>query len=131
MPKRGKKNTKSRSTGEPKRELRLKNVDQEYATIKKELGGGTFTSVCCDGKERRAITRGRWPRVKVDDFVLVSLREFETGKDKQNCDILHIYNPSEISILIRGEHFPLDFNDKENSTSQPAAEETGFDFGSI
>lgn len=133
--KRGKKNTKSRSVGEPKRPLQLKDDDQEYALITKQLGGGTFTAVCMDGRERRALTRSKWPRVNVHDTVLVSLREFESSKEKQNCDIICVYTLGEIRTLKKDKHLPIgnavseladsiDANEKEE-------EEVCFDFDEI
>jgi translation initiation factor 1A len=77
----------------------FKNPDdlQEYAIVLRALGNKRFDIYCFDGKKRLAHVCGRLRKtmVKVDNIVLVSLRDFQDNK----CDILHIYNPKDVEYL--------------------------------
>jgi translation initiation factor 1A len=102
MPKKGKggkKHRKSKNdTATTKRELTLRDEGQEYAVVLKMLGDGRLTAACNDGKERLGIIRGAMRKrvyIRVDDFILLGLREFQDDK----ADVIHKYSPEEVRSL--------------------------------
>ena len=114
--KRGRKGKKAMG----KRELVFKEDQQEYGQVEKLLGNGTATISCFDGKTRLGIVCGRMRNrvwIKVNDIILVSLREFEDGGKK--CDIIHKYFPEEAKELKAQKEIP------ENTVieDRPAGEE--------
>jgi translation initiation factor 1A len=87
------------------RELVFKEENQEYAHITKLYGSCRVEAECVDGKNRLCIIRGtikRKVRFKLNDVILVSLREFENNK----CDIIYQYTPSEVNELKRLDEIP-------------------------
>jgi|688.fasta_scaffold432196_1 translation initiation factor 1A len=92
----------------------LKNPDdlQEYAHVLRALGNKRFEVYCFDGKKRLAHVRGslRKTMVKVDNIVLVSLRDFQDNK----CDILHIYNPKDVEYLKNKNEITISKNENED-----------------
>lgn len=111
------------------RPISFKDIDQfqEYAHIAKVFGNGRFEATCVDGVTRLAHSRGNLKRkkvfVKLNDTVLVSLREFEDRK----ADILHVYTPKEVKKLISLQEIPATF---ENVTeARTDFEDLGFDCG--
>lgn len=137
--KRGKKNTKSRSIGATKRKLTLKEDMQQYALIKKNLGGRRFTAVCYDGVERIAIIRTKRLRIAEGNTVIVSLRDF--GKDNIS-DIIHRYDDSEVRKLLKDGHIgnenldadiqlKLDESRGGSLLPTPGEEDCAFDFDDI
>lgn len=81
-----------------KRDLVLKDADQEYGQIIRSLGDRRFEVYCFDGKTRTAHVPGKFKRRLFfvrDDIVLVQLRDFQDEK----TDLLHKYNLEEINTL--------------------------------
>jgi translation initiation factor 1A len=100
MPKKKKagKNTKSKNVFEVKRNLIEPDLNcQVYGILSKTLGSRFFDVNCLDGKQRRCKVRSKRLRVKQDDVVIVSLREF----DDKNADIIYKYNSEEVRELQR------------------------------
>lgn len=87
------------------RELVFKEENQEYAHIIKLHGSCRVEAECVDGINRLCIIRGgikKKVRFKLNDVVLVSLREFENNK----CDLIYQYTPTEVVELKRLEEIP-------------------------
>lgn len=87
-----------------KRELICKEEEQEYALITKVLGNGRMEGKCFDNVTRICHIRGTMKKkawIKVNDVVLISLRDFETKDEdkKEKCDIIHLYNEEEVREL--------------------------------
>ncbi len=76
----------------------IKTDDQEYAKVLKINGGNRYDLLCYDNTNRLGISRGKINKTKVEigTIVLISKRDFQDNK----CDILHIYNNSEVLQLI-------------------------------
>jgi initiation factor 1A len=142
-PKKKGKNNKNKSTlTEPKQLLR-KEDDQEYARVCKVLGSGHFRlKLNITGKEVIGKLRGLMRRrkgtnfVDLDSVVLVSIRDFETVKDKvESVDILHVYSDNEVRILKKNNDFIEDIVEnklhKEDRKEEIDNEDTGFDFEDI
>ena len=110
--------------GERKLELCDPTDFQVYAQISKAFGSGRYNAKCFDGKERMAHARGVLKKkkifVKVNDVVIVSLRDFGTD-DK--CDILYIYNDKEIKELKKLGEIPTDIE----SNAENKEIDVGFD----
>lgn len=130
MPKKKKagKNTKSKNVVEVKRNLIEPDLNcQVFGILTKTLGSRFFDVNCLDGKQRRCKVRNKRLRVKQDDVVIISLREF----DDKNADIIYKYNSEEVRELQRIGSLPsgeslgikLDENDIE--------EDCAFDFEDI
>ena len=130
MPKKKKagKNTKSKNITDEKRNLIEPDLScQVFGILTKTLGSRFFDVNCLDGKQRRCKVRNKRLRVKQDDVVIISLREF----DDKNADIIYRYNSEEVRELQRVGSLPsgeslgikLDENDIED--------ECAFDFDDI
>lgn len=95
----GKNRRRGKNENFSKRELILREEDQEYAQITKMLGNGRVQASCFDGNVRIAHIRGKL-RKKVwmsqGDIILVALRDFQ---DEQ-CDVVHKYNADEARQLV-------------------------------
>ena len=77
-----------------KRELLIKEEEQEYGQVIRLLGGGRVEVNCFDGNKRTCTIRGKMRNrvwINAGDIVLISLREF--GDDK--ADLFHKYYPEE------------------------------------
>ena len=89
-----------------KRELLIKEEDQDYGQVLRLLGQGRVEVNCFDGPTKRMCTiRGKlrnrvW--INVGDIVLASLREF--GDDK--ADLIHKYYPEEALELQELQEIP-------------------------
>jgi len=106
MPKKNKagKNTKSKNIMEEKRNLIEPDLScQVFGILTKALGSRFFDVNCLDGKQRRCKVRNKRLRVKQDDVVIISLREF----DDKNADIIYRYNSEEVRELQRIGSLPL------------------------
>lgn len=111
----GKKHRKQKNQTVIKREMIWKETGQAYAIIEKMLGNGRvhlyyFTRDEDDRLKKNqalGIIRGTMRRkkvwIKIQDVVLVGLREFEEGK----VDILHKYDYDETKSLELSQEIPL------------------------
>ena len=101
----GKKFKKNKHHLQTARELVLPEKDQYYALVNKLLGNCRVTVSYVDPKKgvieilskmRKTLKRKKqW--VKVGNYVLISLRDFEDGK----ADVIHVYNDQEMNDLKR------------------------------
>lgn len=79
-----------------KRKLEYADLEgQVYGVIEKILGNRFFDVKCLDNKMRRCKVRKKRMKIKQDDVVIVSLREF----DDINADIVHRYDSEEVRSL--------------------------------
>ena len=103
MPKKRKagKNTKSKNITEGKRNLIEPDLTcQVFGILTKTLGSRFFDVNCLDGKQRRCKVRNKRLRVKQDDVVIISLREF----DDKNADIIYTIDNGKIENKGNHEH---------------------------
>ena len=126
----GKKHRKQKNQTVVKREMIWKETGQAYAIIEKMLGNGrVHLSYFTRDEDNRlkknqalGIIRGTMRRkkiwIRIQDIVLVGLREFEEGK----VDILHKYDYDETKSLELSQEIPLiedtqtDKQDNKNNT---------------
>lgn len=112
-----------------KRELVLKEEDQQYAQITKMLGNGRVEASCFDGKKRIAHIRGKLRKkvwMQQGDIILVALRDFQDNQ----CDVVHKYNSDEARTLVSMGELPV--NSKINQTGTfdgDDDEDANFEFG--
>tara|TARA_B100000161_G_scaffold161647_1_gene115250 strand:- start:1816 stop:2310 length:495 start_codon:yes stop_codon:yes gene_type:complete len=111
----GKKHRKQKNQTIVKREMIWKEQGQAYAIIEKMLGNGRvhlsyFTrdeDNCLKKNQALGIIRGTMRRkkiwIKIQDVVLVGIRDFEDGK----VDILHKYDYDETKSLELNQEIPL------------------------
>jgi translation initiation factor 1A len=93
--KRGK---KSRMDDDKKIQCADQTEGQMYALVTKALGDRRFDVLCMDGKNRMCHVAGRMKKrsfVRVNDVVLISVRDFEPAKG----DIILKYDVSQASRL--------------------------------
>ena len=127
MPKRKSKGQQRKTNkGPQKRELEYKDDSQEYAQVVQILGNSRFQVQCFDGVVRLGHIRGNMRNkvwIKLSDFVLVSLRDFQDNK----CDVIMKYTteevrnlksygelPETVSLVVENEEedtSPFDFDD--------------------
>lgn len=84
------------------KKLRLKEDDLElYACVLTKLGGNKLEVFCMDGVKRLCTIPGKFSNRRRDNmiekgsFILVGLRDWETAKERENCDLLETYNENE------------------------------------
>ena len=83
-----------------------------YASAAKNFGGCRFGVLCSDGKERICVIRRKFKRfrrgsdVSVGTYLLVGTREWET--DSTTCDLLCVYSPGEVKLLMQDAAFKYD-----------------------
>lgn len=122
--KKSKKNNKNNKKGEFKRNIEYKDEDgQEYGKIIKVLGHAMFEVRCYDGKIRLCKARSRRLRVSLNQYVIISLRDF----DDRRGDIIHVYTPSEDKLLKKDGVFNQDLDDDDNNKD----DDTNFIFEDI
>ena len=100
MPKKIKsmKNRKNKQKQESKRKLELADEEEQvYGFVEKALGNCYFNVKCSDGKTRRCKVRSRRLRIKLNNYLIISLRDF----DDKNADIIHRYDDDEVNELKR------------------------------
>ena len=120
-----KKKKNNPSTTEVERELIFKVESQEYAQVTKLLGNCRLEVQCFDGKTRLANIRGSMRKkvwIKMNDVVLVSLREYEDGK----CDVIHKYDAKEVNRLKSLDEIPKTV--KLSDELDDKQEDIGIDF---
>lgn len=96
MPK-GVRNSRSKNVNTT-RELQFKDVDQEYAVVVKALGDCRLECRMPTGETKIAHIRGAMKnkaRIYTGDLVLISEREFETGK----VDVIGVYSKEDVKRL--------------------------------
>jgi translation initiation factor 1A len=74
------------------------NDEEMYGQVSQAVGNCNLKVRCHDGLERVCHIRGaiqKKERIRVDDYVLVNIREFQKGKG----DIIHLYAPENIRQL--------------------------------
>lgn len=107
MPKHTKKAKNAKNVTVASRYFILKTEDQEYATVTKMFGDCRVECKCFDDKTRLGIIRnkmrkGKANKIKVDDIVIVSKRDYQDDK----ADIIHVYNPEEVERLRQLKQIP-------------------------
>lgn len=124
------KNRKTKGDLQEKRDLVEPDLNcQVFGVIEKALGSRFFDVRCLDGEMRRCKIRKKRMKVKKDDVVIVSLREF----DDKNADIIYRYDTEEVRELQRNESLPstesmgLPKESKENENDNDCA----FEFDDI
>jgi len=89
------------------KKLRIKTDEMEvYAYVVAKLGGNKLDVFCIDGKKRLCTIPGKFSNRRKDNniergsWLLVGLREWETAKERENCDLLETYSEIEKTKLI-------------------------------
>ena len=109
----GKKKRRCKNEVQIKRELVLAEDDQAYGKVIKLLGNARLQAECymklSSGEFKMEVKvcliRGSMRKrvwINSGDIVLVSIRDF----DKTKGDVIHKYEPDEVSKLIRRKHMP-------------------------
>lgn len=130
MPKKNKaaKNTKTKNISQEKRNLIEPDLNcQVFGILTKTLGSRFFDVNCLDGKQRRCKVRSKRLKVKQDDVVIVSLREF----DDKNADIIYKYNSEEVRELQSAGSLPNTESLGVKLNESDVEDECGFDFNGI
>ena len=109
----GNKAKKTKNTPLTKKRQLIFAEDQEIYGIILDLCGNSRMRVYCnDGVERVCAIRGNMRKkiwMKKNDYVLVSMREFEKNKG----DIIYKYNPEEVISLYNFNEIDLSMKKKE------------------
>lgn len=105
MPKKKKCGKNKSNSGEKSNEKTLlADIDgQVYGFIEKALGDRWFDVSCLDNKTRRCRVRSRKIKIKLQDCVIVALRNF----DDKTGDIIHKYELHEIRLLQKDGILPM------------------------
>ena len=130
MPKNKKagKNTKTKGVFQEKRALVEPDLDcKVFGVLEKALGSRFFDVKCLDGQLRRCKVRNKRMKVKNDDVVIVSLREF----DEKNADIIYRYNSEEVRELQRNGILPSTDTLGIQNESNENEDECAIDFDDI
>ena len=112
-----------------KNELIFKEDGQEYGKAAKMLGNCRVTVECFDGKQRLGKICGQMKKkrkfVNLNDFILISLREYEDAK----CDIVHKYTTDEARTLQSYGEIPKEQKIEPDNTMESTTEDFPFEFG--
>jgi len=84
------------------RKLRLKIHEGEmYARVTTKPGGNKLFVLCLDRVTRlctipgKFLNKGRDSSIEKGSWLLVGLRDWETAKKRENCDLLEVYSENE------------------------------------
>ena len=130
MPKKVKarKNAKNKPNEEKRNLIEADLDNQVYGTIEKALGSRFFEVNCLDNKKRRCKVRKKRMKVKVNDTVIISLREF----DDNNADIIYKYEDDEVRVLQKKGIIPENVSVNMNGEIEIDSEDNVvFDFDDI
>ena len=90
------------------RKLRLKTEPGEmYARVTTKPGGNKLVVLCLDNVTRLCTipgkfnNRGRDNIIEKGSWLLVGLRDWESARERENCDLLEVYNENEKQKLIQ------------------------------
>ena len=85
-----------------------KEEGEMYAIVIKHYGQGRMDVLCEDDQIRSCVIRKKFRgrhkhnnKAVVGYFIMVGLRDWETSKDKENCDLLETYDDQEKEKLIQ------------------------------
>jgi translation initiation factor 1A len=110
----GKKHKRGARPTMGKREIIIKEDQQEYGLVDKMLGDMRCLVLCSDSTTKVCHIRGKFKRrvwINPGDTVLISTREFEDDK----ADVIHKYNPDEAELLkLNGEFDPSMYKNLSN-----------------
>ena len=126
--KKKKKTDSSTGNNDPRgtKKVDFKTEDQQYGQVTKLLGNCRLEIACFDGVNRLCHIRGSMRKkvwIKMNDIVLVSLRDFEDAKG----DILYKYEIPEINFLKKENEIPHDV--KLHEDFEENTKDIGIDFG--
>lgn len=125
----GKKGRRGKGENFAKRDLLIREEDQEYAQITKMLGNGRVQATCFDGIVRLGHIRGKLRKrvwMQQGDIVLAALREFEDDR----CDIVHKYSADEARALVQQGELPESAKINQTDTfGGDDDDEANFEFG--
>jgi translation initiation factor 1A len=122
--KKKKKDSKTAEDFKSTKHVDKKLEDQEYGQVTKLLGNCRLEVLCFDGVNRLCHIRGSMRKkvwIKVNDIVLISLREFEQAK----ADIIYKYEIPEINYLKKENEIPDNIKLYEDVEE---IKDDGFDF---
>ena len=100
---------------EPVKVRFTKEEGEMYAIIVKHYGQGRMEVLCEDDKLRSCIIRKKFRgrhrhhnKASIGYFIMVGLREWETSKEKETCDLLETYDDQEKEKLMQQQpHVPF------------------------
>jgi translation initiation factor 1A len=131
MPKKKKagKNAKNKKVVGLKRKLLYADIDgQVYGKIEKALGSRFFDVQCMDNVKRRCKVRKKRMKVKLENFVVVSLRDF----DEKNADVIYVYDAEEVRVLQKEGILPkIEYSSSSVEDVTETENVGGFDFEDI
>lgn len=109
------------------RKLRLKTHPGEmYACVTIKPGGNKLVVLCLDQATRLCTIPGKFNRgkdsIEKGSWLLVGMREWETPKVRENCDLLEVYNDNEKQKLFT----TINENWKVFEKSEPVTESFTF-----
>ena len=88
--------------------VRFTKEGEMYAIVIKHYGQGRMDVLCEDDQIRSCVIRKKFRgrhkhnnKAVVGYFIMVGLRDWETSKDKENCDLLETYDDQEKEKLIQ------------------------------
>eukprot|EP01070_Trichotokara_eunicae_P007976 Trichotokara_eunicae@DN5598_c0_g1_i2.p1 len=124
----GKKRRRGKNSHEGvKRDLIVKERDQEYAQVLKMLGHGRLEAYCFDGKKRLCHIRGTIRKrmwIQMGDIILISVRDFQEEKG----DVILKYSPDEARQLRSKGHLPENIKINENEPAFDSDDDDEIDF---
>jgi initiation factor 1A len=99
----------SKSVNIPNKATRFSSDPAEvYAVVNKMMGGSICEVLCIDGITRSCVIRRKFSgKGKRDNWlskgkwILVGLRDWESAKEKDKCDLLEVYNDNDKEKLIK------------------------------
>lgn len=118
---------KNESVSSEKRELTIREPQQQYAQVVRMLGNGRLEAFCFDGIQRLCHIRGKLRKkvwINQGDFLLVSLRDFQDSK----ADVILKYSADEARTLRNMKELPESARINETNTFDKEDDECSFNF---
>ena len=109
----------------------IEEEGEEYAIVSKIIGNGQCNVMCGDGKLRLCFIRHKFSGrnkhsnlVNRGTWIMIGKRDWETNKtDKlEKCDLLEVYNPSEMDRL--KDTITFDWNYRKHRSNAPFYKKT-------
>ena len=120
------KNVKGNSSGFDERVRKSAHKDEIYASVAKILGNGRVEILCNDGQSRQCVIRNKFRgknkrdnEVTTGAIILAGRRSWETpNPDKmETCDLLCVYNNSQINKLKTEPHVNMGLLQRTSKTA--------------
>lgn len=104
-----------------------------YGKISKALGNKMFLVINTDKREHLSHIRGKMARINMGDIVLLNIRDYESRTTSGSAvyDIMAVFNPKEISRLMKTGSIPSWMNNTSSDTNDSDELQNIFEYDEV